>query len=143
MHLIIWFIGFSFLTIINGKDDACLHNESKGKHCTSDTRSVLQRILTQPTALENQECHTTCIQSARYFLCFISIDRWLIIFGLCFCILFSINFPIWCQIDGSKDCTGAPNTFYPLFYTSYNLVITIGPFLIMILFGLLILRNLR
>ncbi|CAF0782181.1 unnamed protein product [Adineta steineri] len=63
MHLIIWFIGFSFLTIINGKDDACLHNESKGKHCTSDTRSVLQRILTQPTAIENQECHTLCIQS--------------------------------------------------------------------------------
>ncbi|CAF0829877.1 unnamed protein product [Adineta steineri] len=86
---------------------------------------------------------TLRLNASRYFLCFISIDRWLIIFGLCFCILFSINFPIWCQIDGSKDCTGAPNTFYPLFYTSYNLVITIGPFLIMILFSLLILRNLR
>ncbi|CAF0918217.1 unnamed protein product [Adineta steineri] len=86
---------------------------------------------------------TISLLMARYFLCFISIDRWLIIFGLSFCILFSINFPIWYQIDGSKGGIGVPNTFYPLFYTIYNLVITIGPFFIMILFSLLLLRNLR
>ena len=98
---------------------------------------------------------------ARYFLCLISIDRWmitstqvsirqlsslkivrwLIIFGTSFCAIVSINFPIWYRIEGSKGCIGATDTFYPLFYTIYNLVITIGPFCIMIFFSLLALRN--
>ncbi len=63
MHLFVWIIGFLFLTIVNGRHDACLHNETKGKHCTSDTRSILGRLLMQPTAKENQECHSLCIES--------------------------------------------------------------------------------
>jgi len=106
---------------------------------------------------------TFSLLMARYFLCFISIDRWMItstkssirrlsslkiarwfiIFGTSFCTLFGINFPIWYQIEGSRGCIGAPNTFYPLFYTIYNLVITLGPFFIMILFSLFVLNNLR
>ncbi|CAF0847026.1 unnamed protein product, partial [Adineta ricciae] len=102
---------------------------------------------------------TISLLTARCFLCFISIDRWMvtsrrhtirqlsttktarwfILIGLGFCILFSINFPIWYQIEGTRGCIGAPDTFYPLFYTIYNLVITIGPFIIMILFSLLVL----
>lgn len=106
---------------------------------------------------------TISLLMVRYFLCFISIDRWMItstklsirrmsslkisrwfiIFGTSFCILFSINFPIWYRIEGSRGCIGAPDTFYPLFYTIYNLVITLGPFLIMIVFSGLVLNNLR
>ncbi len=63
MHLFVWLISLLFLTTINGRHDACLHNETKGKHCTSDTRSVLGHSLMQPTATENQECHALCIQS--------------------------------------------------------------------------------
>ena len=29
----------------------------------SDTRSILGRLLIQPTATENQECHILCIRS--------------------------------------------------------------------------------
>ena len=106
---------------------------------------------------------TISLLTARYFLCFISIDRWMItsrknsirqlsslkiarwfiIIGTSFCMIFSINFPIWYRIEGSKGCIGAPDTFYPLFYTIYNLVITLGPFFLMILFSLLVLYNLR
>ncbi len=63
MHLSLWIINFLFLITINAKQDACLHNETKGKHCTPDTRSVLERLLIQPTTTENQECYTLCIQS--------------------------------------------------------------------------------
>ncbi|UJR32793.1 hypothetical protein I4U23_020255 [Adineta vaga] len=106
---------------------------------------------------------TISLLTARLFLCFISIDRWMvtsrensirqlssmkivrwfIFIGISFCILFSINFPIWYRIEGTRGCIGAPDTFYPLFYTIYNLVITIGPFVIMIFFSLLVLNNLR
>ena len=100
---------------------------------------------------------------ARYFLCLISIDRWMItsrkvfirglsslkiarwlmIFGVGFCVVFGVHFPIWYRIEGTRGCVGASNTFYPLFYTIYNLVITIGPFFVMVLFSLLVLKNLR
>ncbi len=63
MHLFVWIIGCLFFTIINAETDACLHNATRGKHCTSNTRSVLGPNLMQPTAIENQECDTLCIQS--------------------------------------------------------------------------------
>ena len=63
MHLIVWLIGILFLITINGRPDACLHNETKGKHCTADIRSKLGRVLIQPASTENQECHAICIQS--------------------------------------------------------------------------------
>ena len=106
---------------------------------------------------------TISLLMARYFLCLISIDRWMvtsnktsirqlsslkisrrfIIIGTSFCILFSINFPIWYRIEENRGCVGASNTFYPLFYTIYNLIIIIIPFFIMILFSLLVLNNFR
>lgn len=63
MHLLVWIVGFLLLSVVNGKYDACLHNQTNGKHCTSNTRSILASLLIQPTAAENQECHTLCIQS--------------------------------------------------------------------------------
>ncbi len=63
MQLYVWIISFFFLTTIFGEPDACLHNQTKGKRCTSDTKSVLGRLLMQPTKTENQECYTLCIQS--------------------------------------------------------------------------------
>lgn len=106
---------------------------------------------------------TISLLMARYFLCLISIDRWMItsrkvfirqlsslkiarwlmVSGVGFCIVFGIHFPIWYRIEGNRGCVGASNTFYPLFYTIYNLVITLGPFFVMILFSLLVLNNLR
>ena len=106
---------------------------------------------------------TISLLMARYFLCFISIDRWMvsstknsirelsslkiarwfIIFGLSFCIIFSMKFPIWYRIERIRGCVGASDTYYPLFYIIYNLIITFGPFIIMILFSLLVLNNIR
>jgi hypothetical protein len=63
MHFFIWIISFLCLIIISGSQSACLHNQTKGKHCTLNTRSSLERLLIQPTATEHQECHTLCIQS--------------------------------------------------------------------------------
>mgnify|MGYP001048251920 CR=1 FL=1 len=105
---------------------------------------------------------TVSLLISRYFLCLISIDRWMVtstklvirqmssfkfarwflICGFAFCILFSIHFPFWYNID-NRGCVSNANTFYPLFYTIYNLVITLGPFLIMIIYSLLVLNNLR
>jgi hypothetical protein len=47
------------------------------------------------------------------------------------------------KIEGSRDCASTSHTVYPLLYTIYNLVITIGPFFIVILFGSLVFNNLR
>ena len=106
---------------------------------------------------------TLSLLMARYFLCLISIDRWMItsrqnairqlsslkiarwfmLVGVGFCMIFSSHFPIWYRIEGNRGCVGASNTFYPLFFMIYNLVITIGPFFVMILFSALVLKNLR
>lgn len=106
---------------------------------------------------------TASLLMSRYFLCLISIDRWMItskklvirqlsslrfarwfiLVGLIFCILFSIHFPFWYHIVANRGCISNSDTFYPLFYTIYNLVITFGPFLIMIICSLLVLNNLR
>lgn len=100
---------------------------------------------------------------ARYFLCFISIDRWmvtstsafirrlssikiarwLVLSGTSFCVLFCTNVPIWYRIEGSRGCVAAADTYFPLFFTIYNLVITIGPMIVMVLFSVLGLNNLR
>ena len=41
---------------------ACLHNESKGKHCTSITRRAGRRIA-RPSAIQNQKCDDLCMES--------------------------------------------------------------------------------
>jgi hypothetical protein len=63
MHIFVWIIVFLNLIIVNGKPDACLHNGTKGKHCTPNTQSLLERLLIRPTTSENQECYTLCMQS--------------------------------------------------------------------------------
>jgi hypothetical protein len=63
MHLVTWFISLLFLIIINENHSECLHNYTKGKHCTPNTQSSLERLLIQPTTTEHQECHRLCIQS--------------------------------------------------------------------------------
>ena len=71
------------------------------------------------------------------------IARWFMIIGCCFCILFSIMMPIWYRIETDRGCVAASNTFFPLFFTIYNLVLTIAPIFVMIIFSLLALNNLR
>lgn len=107
---------------------------------------------------------TISLLISRYFLCLISIDRWmitsnkistrqlsslkivrwLIINGISFSLIFSIIMPIWYRIEESRtSCIGALDSFYPLFYTIYNLIIIFLPFFLMILFSLLAIKNLR
>lgn len=106
---------------------------------------------------------TGSLLTARYFLCLISIDRWMVtsrqnalrrlsstriarwlaLFGTSFCLASSAFFPIWYRIEGARGCIGATDTFYPLFFTIYNLIITVGPFVLMAVFSLLALNNLR
>ena len=100
---------------------------------------------------------------SRHFLCLISIDRWMvtssqawlrqlsslkiarwmIIIGTLIWFLFSLCMPIWYQIEGSRGCVGASSTGFPLFYTIYNLVTILGPLIIMIIFNISILINVR
>ncbi|UJR32792.1 hypothetical protein I4U23_020254 [Adineta vaga] len=64
MHLLIGIIGFSlFFVTLNGLNETCLHIQSKGKHCTMEKESILERMFIPPTTTENQECERSCIQS--------------------------------------------------------------------------------
>ena len=98
----------------------------------------------------------------RYFLCLISIDRWmitssdetirgmsssktgryLIIFGVSGCACFSVHIPIGFQIRNGR-CYAYLNEIYAIFFNVYNLVIIFLPLIIMSLFSLLTLRNIR
>lgn len=100
---------------------------------------------------------------SRYFLCLISIDRWMVtsthvwlrsmsslkvakwmtMTGIVLWMIFSICMPVWYQIEGSRGCVGASNTAFPLFYAIYNLATILGPLAIMIFFNALILFNVR
>ena len=101
--------------------------------------------------------------TSRYFLCLISIDRWMIssnhtwlrklsslkvakwmiIGGAIVWFAFSLCMPIWYRVEGDRGCVGASDTAFPLFYAVYNLVTILGPLFIMIVFDALILFNIR
>jgi hypothetical protein len=51
-----------FILTANGKENTCLHNESKGKHCASIKRGSGQRLI-RPTASQNKKCYDLCIES--------------------------------------------------------------------------------
>ncbi|CAF1406188.1 unnamed protein product [Rotaria sp. Silwood1] len=62
MQLILVFVLCFFLLTIDGKNNTCLHNETKGKHCTS----LIQRFGQQtrrPTKLQNKKCYDLCIET--------------------------------------------------------------------------------
>jgi hypothetical protein len=63
--------------------------------------------------------------------------------GITFWSLFSICMPIWYRIEERRGCVTASDTYFPLFYAIYNLTTIIGPLLIMLLFNVLILINIR
>ncbi|CAF3321457.1 unnamed protein product [Rotaria sp. Silwood2] len=99
---------------------------------------------------------------ARHFLCLIAIDRWLItsahlwirnqssaritrrlIAGsFIFWSLFNIHVPIQYGI-GRLGCSPPLGTTYELFYSMYNIIMSLIPMFIMSLFTVLAVRNLR
>ncbi|CAF0978043.1 unnamed protein product [Rotaria sp. Silwood1] len=99
---------------------------------------------------------------ARHFLCLIAIDRWLItssrlwirnhsspritrrmIAGsFIFWFLFHIHVPIKYGI-GRLGCSPPLGTTYELFYSMYNIIISLVPMFIMSIFTILAVRNLR
>ena len=99
----------------------------------------------------------------RYFLCLISIDRWmitssndvirrmssskiakkLIIFGVISLSIFSIHIPVGFQIKNGR-CYAYLNDIYAIFFNVYNLMLIIFiPIIIMSLFSILVLINIR
>ena len=98
----------------------------------------------------------------RHFICLISIDRWLvtstnislqnissmknvrwIIFGsLSFWILFSIHAPIG-YVAGTFTCNPLSDSGYAIFVAIYNIITSSGPFLILIIFSILTMINIR
>ena len=99
---------------------------------------------------------------ARQFLCFISIDRWLItspnlhfrhwssykttyrlIAGSClFWSLFNLHAPINYVIS-HFSCSPPLGTAYEFFYSIYNIITSILPMLIMAIFSVLAVKNIR
>jgi len=100
---------------------------------------------------------------SRYLLCLISIDRWmttsrnvrirqlsspkiarrLIIGAVLF--LISINLPISIGyvIDKISGCGPSTESIYSLFYTIYNIILSLAPLFILTIFSLLTLSNIR
>jgi hypothetical protein len=98
----------------------------------------------------------------RYFLCLISIDRWmitssndairrmssskiarnLIIFGVTAIAAFDIHVAIGFQIKNGR-CFAYLNNTYTIFFNVYNMIIIFVPILIMILFSIFVLFNIR
>lgn len=107
-----------------------------------------------------------CIQFTlvlgRYFICLISIDRWivtspnesvrrlsspkvaryLVSVGPCFWALVSIHAAVGFDIKNNQ-CYTYFSAAYDAFYSVYNLLIVIMPIMIMVSFSMLIIRNLR
>jgi hypothetical protein len=99
----------------------------------------------------------------RQFLCLISIDRWiisaqdvrirrlssprvvrwLIIGSTLFWILFSIHALIGYEVSPASGCTMALNSDYASFYAIQITVSSIGSFIIMVMFSIFTLRNVR
>jgi hypothetical protein len=99
---------------------------------------------------------------SRYFLCLITIDRWMktsrsawlrqksspkyakwfITLGVTFWTVFTIHAPIGFQTV-SNICALPPGSTYTIFSSVYNIVVGIAPFLIMIIFCFLLLKTIR
>lgn len=106
-----------------------------------------------------------CIQFTlvlgRYFICLISIDRWmvtspnesirrlsspkvaryLVSVGPCFWALVSIHAAVGFEIKNNQ-CYTYFSTAYDAFFSVYNMLIVVTPIVIMVLFSMLIVRNL-
>jgi hypothetical protein len=100
---------------------------------------------------------------SRYFLCLVSLDRWmktsrsawlrqksspkvarwLIGQGVLFWMLFTIHALFGFQIVPIVGCTPMANIIYGLFFSISTIVINIVPFVLMGIFCLLILKNVR
>ncbi|CAF1429006.1 unnamed protein product [Adineta steineri] len=98
----------------------------------------------------------------RYFICLISIDRWmvtssnesirkmsfienaryLIIVGTCICAIFSIHALIGFEIKFNR-CYAYLNSSYSVFFSIYNALSVIIPMIIMTIFSMLIIVNIR
>jgi hypothetical protein len=99
---------------------------------------------------------------SRYFLCLISIDRWmvtssnawirqlsstrvarwLIIIGIIFCIIFSSHAAIGYQTS-PIDCTPPFGSIYELFVSIESIITSMTPMFIMNVFSFLTIRNVR
>ncbi|CAF0838757.1 unnamed protein product [Adineta steineri] len=100
---------------------------------------------------------------ARHFLCLISLDRWmvtskwvwlrqksspkiarwLISLSFIFWMLFTIHVPIGYQSIPTIGCIPPPRSNYQLFYSIYAIVISVIPFLIMVVFSIVTLQSIR
>ncbi|CAF4015824.1 unnamed protein product [Rotaria sp. Silwood1] len=98
----------------------------------------------------------------RYFICLISIDRWMVTssnqsirrmssskfaryittVGTCFCLIFSIHAPIGFEIKNNR-CYAYLATSYEVFYGIYNLIAVGIPIILMILCSTLIMVNIH
>ncbi|CAF3566352.1 unnamed protein product [Rotaria sp. Silwood1] len=98
----------------------------------------------------------------RYFICLISIDRWmvtsfsqsirqmsspkfsryLIIVGTCIGVIFSIHAPIGFEIKNNR-CYAYLNTSYGAFFSFYNVLSILIPIIIMMLFSAFIISNIH
>lgn len=98
----------------------------------------------------------------RYFICLISIDRWiitssneslrrmssarpatyLIIFGTCFIAVFTMHVLIGFEIQFNR-CSAYLSTSYTIFFNIYNFLSTFATILVMIFFSILIVNNIR
>ena len=98
----------------------------------------------------------------RYFLCLITVDRWMktsrlawlrqksspkyakwfITLGVTFWTVFSVHAPIGFQTV-SNVCTQPPGSIYKIFNAVYNIVVRIAPFLIMIIFCFFLLKTIQ
>jgi hypothetical protein len=105
----------------------------------------------------------TALPISRYLLCLISIDRWmitsrntairkqsspkgarrLILGGVLFLITVSVYIPVGYVIDKNLGCGPSTDPVYSLFYTIYNIILTLTPLLTLIIFSVLILINIR
>jgi len=99
---------------------------------------------------------------SRHFLCLIAIDRWmvtsssawlrqqsspritrwLIIVSIIFWSIFDVHSAIGFQ-STSSYCIPQPRSIYSLFYSIYGIIVSLLPMIIMIIFGVLTLRNVR
>lgn len=98
----------------------------------------------------------------RYFLCLISIDRWMITssneqirrwsslkngryfisFGVGASMIFCVHIPIGFDIK-NRRCYATLNDIYTIYFNTYNLFIICVPIIIMTLFSTLVLMNIR
>lgn len=134
--------------------------------CITRILSFLANFNLEITSIIFCKLRNYCIQSSavlgRYFLCLISIERWmvtskserirrmstpkiakrLIIIGVCTITIFNVHIPIGFQIS-NKRCYASLNPIYVLFFNIYNIIIIFVPFIIMTLCSLLILNSIR